>query len=186
MRLFIAIELPDPLKKDVGEWTKALARAIPDPKRRLHWVKEDQFHLTLKFLGETKEDRIPALCRALRVAVNRNSHFSLRLAKAGHFGGRVIWLGTDSGTDQVIRLAEAVDETCIPLGFGREGRAYQAHITLARSKMNVGTLRMADLPPLLIQKTFRPFQVSEVSLIQSTLTPQGAVYRTLERFSLKA
>src|SRR5712692_3816572 len=101
MRLFIAIQLPDAMREEIAQWMKFLAQAIPDPQHRLRWVKEDQLHLTLKFLGETSESQIPPIGAALKAAAARHACFSFNLAKVGHFGGRVVWLGAESGRDSV-------------------------------------------------------------------------------------
>jgi 2'-5' RNA ligase len=184
MRLFIAINFPDSLRREMAQWVQSLAGAIPDPEHRLHWVKEEQLHLTLKFLGETREDRLPRLHQALKMAATDHPSFSLSLAKLGHFGGRVVWLGLETGTQEVTKLAESIEEGCDALGFVRENRHFHPHITLARSKVNPGTIRLADLPPPIAQKTFGPLSVIEVGLIRSTLTPRGSAYETLERFPL--
>ena len=183
MRVFIAIEPPDALKGEIAQWIETLARAIPDPKRRLHWVKKEQLHLTLKFLGETKPDLLPLLAEALRNAGQEAASFPLSFAKVGHFGGRVIWLGIDAGANQCANIAKSIDAACHALGFELESRPFSPHITLARAKENPGNLHIAQLPPALIHRTFGPFTVTGFSLIQSTLTPKGAIYRPLERFT---
>jgi len=182
MRLFIAIQIPQDLRQEIALWMKALAQLIPDPKGRLHWVKENQLHLTLKFLGETREDQVQPLRQALKAVAAVHAGFSMRLTKVGHFGGRVVWLGIETGTKETAALAGSIEDGCQMLGFVRESRAFNPHITLARSKFNPGTLRLADLPHPITQKIFGPFTVFEVGLIQSTLTPQGAIYKTLEKF----
>jgi RNA 2',3'-cyclic 3'-phosphodiesterase len=186
MRLFIAIEFSKTLRDDIQQWTQSLAREIPDPDHRLHWVKENQLHLTLKFLGETREDRIPRLHQAIQIATSDQTCFPLSLAKVGHFGGRVVWLGVETGVEEVTKLAQSIENSCESLGFVRENRHFHPHITLARSKINPGTIHFADLPPQITQRTFNPFTVGDVCLIQSTLTPRGSIYETLERFPLKS
>ncbi len=184
MRLFIAIEFSKALRDEIQQWTRSLTRAIPDPEHRLRWVKEDQLHLTLKFLGETRENQLPRLQQALQMAVQDHSSFSLDLAKVGHFGGRVVWLGLETGVESVSSLAKSIEDRCDSLGFVRENRPFHPHITLARSKVNPGTIRLADLAPPLTQKIFPAFPVNSVSLIQSTISPRGSIYETLERFPL--
>jgi RNA 2',3'-cyclic 3'-phosphodiesterase len=185
MRLFIAIELPDKRRGEIAQWMKSLAQAIPDPQHRLRWVKEEQLHLTLKFLGETPEDQIPPLSSALKVVAAAHSRFPLSLAKVGHFGGRVVWLGVDAGAEDAANLAQSIEESCDSLGFTRENRPFRPHLTLARSKMNPGTIRMANLPLPVAQKAFGPIPVSDVSLVQSTPTPKGSIYTILGRYPFK-
>ena len=141
MRLFVAIKFPDPLRREIAQWMQSLSHEIPDPKRRLHWVKEEQLHLTLKFLGQTEEDRLPRLSQALELAVKEHPCFSVSPAKVGHFGGRVIWLGLKTGGEEVTKLAQSIEESCEALGFARESRHFHPHITLSRSKANPSSLR---------------------------------------------
>ncbi len=184
MRLFIALEFPEPIRKTVASAIHQLAHAIADPQRRLHWVKDEQLHVTLKFLGETPERRLPALHQALQEAVRLHARFFIRLGGVGHFGGRVIWLGVQEGKEPLAALAGSVDKFCSAAGFLPESRPFRPHVTLARSKINPGAIRLSALPSALTEVTAGPCPVTHVSLIQSTLAPSGALYQTLERIPL--
>jgi len=182
MSLFAAISIPDPMRQRLARWAGVLAREIPDPHRRLRWVKEFQFHITLKFFGETPEHRMPPLQAALRSAAKGQSIFNLSLGQTGHFGGRVIWVGVDSGHDEVLKIEKSIETQCSSLGFIRESKPFHPHITLARSKLNPGTIRLDQLAALPNQEHLEPFTVSTFDLIRSTLSPQGSVYDIMERY----
>jgi len=184
MRLFIAIEFSPELREEIQRWMRSLADEIPDPEHRLRWVKDEQLHLTLKFLGEVREDQLKPLSQVLRERTRDHMSFSLSAARVGHFGGRVVWLGLETGLDNVASLAKSIEEGCASIGFTLENRRFHPHITLARSKVNPGTIRLANLPLHLRQKSFPPFRVTSISLIQSTLSARGSLYETLERFPL--
>jgi 2'-5' RNA ligase len=184
MRLFVAIEIPEEIRNDMMRWIATLSQAIPDPHHRLRWVKKDQLHLTLKFLGETGDDQLPALSQVLRSASLENSTFSMSFSQVGHFGGRVIWLGLKSGVEEATRTARLIENACTSIGFVTENRPFQPHITLARSKKNPGTIQLQTLPLSIKSHAFGPFDVSQISLVRSTLTPSGAFYETLAQFPL--
>ena len=185
MRLFVAVEFPPLLKEELARWTAALVRHIPDPHKRLHWVKPDQFHLTLKFLGETPAERLYPLETELRRHATLEKPFSIMFGKVGHFGGRVVWLGAQAGAAEAAALARRVDSACQAVGWEAEKRSYQAHVTLARAKTNPGNLRLMTLEQKLREQTFGPLTVSEFVIYQSRLHPNGAIYEVISRFPLK-
>src|SRR5436190_14125914 len=97
MRLFIAVELPDEIKETVREILQALSSALRREKAEIKWVKPEQFHLTLKFLGECMEDQVPQVVKALETAVQGGSPFQATLGRLGCFPEtghiRIIWVG---------------------------------------------------------------------------------------------
>jgi 2'-5' RNA ligase len=125
LRLFVAIELPD----DVRD---ALARAIDGLKRAgaadgLRWVRPEGMHLTLKFLGATPEDAVPAINTALRVAARGTPPLRLQPDGFGAFGGRrglrVVWAGLTGDVDTLKALAANIDAALERLRIPREERA---------------------------------------------------------------
>ncbi len=184
MRLFVAIQIPEAIRGEMARWIVALSQEIQDPKHRLRWVKEGQFHLTLKFLGETREDLLPALSQALRSASCDHGSFSLSFSKVGHFGGRVLWLGLQTGAEEAGQVASSIDAACGSVGFDPENRPFQPHMTLARSPRKSAGIQLKNLAPAVADQTFGPFDATDISLIQSILTPHGAIYKNLENYPL--
>ncbi len=187
LRLFVAVELDEGVRR-------ALAALQDDLRRRgladLRWVRPEGVHLTLKFLGETPADKLPAIQGALTAAVAGIAPQRLRLGELGTFGSRhgpqVLWVDLEGDVAELARLARRVDEALEPLGFAREKREFAAHLTLARvrpqSAREAGRLLAEALPA--VRAPDGEAAVREVSLMRSTLGPGGAVYERLATFPL--
>lgn len=151
----------------------------------LRWVPEDQWHLTLQFLGPVA--RLAPVVEALRPAVGQREPFSVRLGGAGAFPtagrARVVWVGAAEGDEAVAGLAGVVSAALGPLGHEVEARPFRGHLTLARLKVP------APVGPVLDALGPGPvgaaFTVDEVVLYESRLSPGGPRYSALERFSLR-
>ena len=180
MRLFLAINLDPSLKAPLAEIQGQL-KATPAP---VSWVKPDNLHFTLKFLGEVGEAQLPALQEAFRRSLAGVGPFTLSLAGLGTFPPkrrpRVIWIGVQQGAEEVERLRGRIDEMLVPLGFPREARPFHAHLTLGRVK-NVGRLDplLESLRRIDVGEVGR-MQVESVELMQSRLRPAGAIYTPVE------
>ncbi len=183
MRLFVAVPFPAEVKNELGrlvdDWRKE--------KDKVGWVKKENLHLTLKFLGETPLEKLDALKRNLAANLNDSKIFSTSLSGAGAFPNlnraRVIWIGVSEGKEKLTELAQKIEEATRPLGFPAEERAFSAHLTIGRVKDS----RLTE--PLLAKVRACTFEaqgiiVSEVVLYQSELAPGGAVYMPLARFEL--
>jgi 2'-5' RNA ligase len=190
VRLFIAIEFPEPLRRNTQAFARSVAKEIPDPQRQLRWVGENQLHLTLKFLGETPEEKLQPLAAALEEVAERFAPFSLGLGGLGSFGSRdhlrVIWLGMKEGSETAGKLAESVESACQELGFAPENRHFHPHITLARCKAGNCRTDLGALPAHVVETPLGSFIADHLALIKSTLTPDGPRYEILKRFPLKA
>jgi RNA 2',3'-cyclic 3'-phosphodiesterase len=180
MRLFIAINI-DPFLKAPLVALQGKLKATPSP---VSWVKADNLHFTLKFLGEAEEAQLPALLRAFGLALAGVKPFTLSLAGLGTFPPkgrpRVIWIGIEQGAKELERLRGQIDETLLPLGFPREARPFHPHLTLGRVK-NVGRLDplLESLRRMEVGEVGR-MQVRSVELMQSQLHPAGAIYTPVE------
>ena len=178
MRLFIAIEIPDDLKKMIVR----LHVEIPGAR----WVPAEQIHLTLAFLGEVEESALEKLVRELaRIDL---PEFRLSFSGTGCFPDRrrprVLWVGVEPHP-HLQALAAAVREVLLACGVPREARSFSPHITLARLKIPASGEAAAffDRPEVL---KLPPFPVREFILFQSRLTPQGAVHSPVGNFALAA
>ncbi len=183
MRLFVAAELPDDLRRRLVTVQEALAGA-PLPVR---WVGPDGIHLTLKFLGEAKESRLEEIRTVLRQAGRNVAPFFLEAAGAAAFpdrgAPRLIWVEIRGDVAAARRLVADIDAATARIGFPPEAREFRAHLTLGRVK---GPGR-GDWRSILEQTAARAageFEVTEYVLFNSRLGPDGAVYTPIERFSL--
>ena len=154
----------------------------------LRWVRPEGIHATLEFLGATPEDRVPDIKRALAGCAETVAPFDLTPLGVGSFGGRnvrVIWIGLGGDEGALSDLAESVERALEPLGFDREQRDFNAHITLARVR-NEATpqdrARLHDALGRFDAPQFPTFRVGEFVLMQSILGEGGAHYRPLATF----
>jgi 2'-5' RNA ligase len=148
------------------------------------WVRPENIHLSLKFLGDVDETREPELVAALQRAAGGRSEprpLTLQIAGFGVFPDyrrpRVLWVGVtpDPGLEL---LQHGVEQAFAPLGFPTEGRAFRPHITLGRAARDARPREFAGLDALLEGLQFdATVTVSEVDLMQSTLKPDGPVYQ---------
>jgi 2'-5' RNA ligase len=184
MRLFIAINVDPSLRPPLIEIQGGL-KATPAPVR---WVKPENLHFTLKFLGETPEASLPALREAFRRSLAAVKPFILSFAGLGAFPPkgrpRVIWVGVEQGADEMERLRTRIDEMLLPFGFPSEKRPFQPHLTIGRVK-SVGRLDslLEGLQRAEIGQVGQ-MQVRRVELMQSQLQPAGAIYTSVEAVPL--
>jgi RNA 2',3'-cyclic 3'-phosphodiesterase len=189
LRLFVAIELPEATLRALVDTTVALRRAVPGDAVR--WVRPEAIHLTLQFLGETDEARLPLIHTSLRMAVRGDVPFDVAPSGVGSFGGRVnlrvVWVGLGDDGGALTRLAERVQASMEPLGYAREQRAFNGHLTLGRVRDGASRDERARLHDALARFVAPPipsFHVQRVSLMQSTLGRGGAVYEQLGAYPL--
>jgi len=184
VRLFVALDLPAALAREVGRRAAAARRELP----RARWVKPEALHLTLAFLGETDAADLPVLHRSLRPAFAGVKPFDLRLEDAGTFPprrpARVAWVGVEAppaladlaqGVQQA--LAQAVD-------FTPDRRDFHAHLTVARCKQPWRRREVERFRRHFQGPVGDPFEITEGVLYESVLRPDGARYQALERYPL--
>ncbi|WP_394740692.1 RNA 2',3'-cyclic phosphodiesterase [Natronococcus roseus] len=185
MRLFVSVDLPDDLAEPVADLQKEFAEASG-----LNFTDAERAHLTLKFLGEVAEDRLPTLSRELRAAVDEAavSPFTVRFDGLGVFPDleyiSVVWLGTEAGGAELARLHEAVEERTTAMGFDEESHDFTPHVTLARMEHAGGKELVQELVRER-EPTVGEMRVDEIRLTESTLTEDGPEYATVDRFPLE-
>ena len=184
MRLFVALEVPEPPRRDVRRRMDGVRDRLP----RARWVDPDNLHLTLLFLGETAEDKVQALAAGLREAFARCPALDLRLAGGGTFPpgrpARVAWVGVEA-PPELETLQEDITRAAVEsLGFEPEERAYHPHVTLARCP-DPWRRDAIDKFKTAFTGTIGPPWVTEHGvLFESKLSPKGARYREVEVFPL--
>ena len=151
------------------------------------WVGRDNFHLTLKFLGDVDPGRLQAIVAALGGAVAGCPPFDLGVGGLGAFPSptrpRVLWVGLEEGATEAARLAGRVDDALAGVGFERETRAFSPHVTLGRVRE---PRRQPGLAEVLRGGGFGRQRVDRLRLMQSTLSPHGARYTELAAVPLSA
>lgn len=189
LRLFIAVELSREMQAALDQ---VLAGLRKRHERSARWVRSDHIHLTLKFLGETPAEQVPAIVQAMERAADGASPFTVGLGEAGAFptlhNPRALWVGARTAGDTLARLQQRIDEECHRLGFPREERSFTAHLTLGRVRPGLGVMERRRLGEAMAACRIEPVEqrVEGVSLMRSTLLPEGAVYQRLAWASLSA
>jgi len=182
IRAFFALALPEELKQEIRSWLESIEQQVP----RTRWIKADNFHLSLKFLGELSPQRLSRLVGDLGPRLVAHAPITIRLAGTGMFPTptrpRVVWLG--GSAEGAAELARTVEDVAQRHGYARERRAFTLHLTLARLRQ--------PWPPEAVERFLHagsslrlaPFVCDCVTLYSSVLTPTGAVYEVLRRLTL--
>jgi 2'-5' RNA ligase len=180
VRLFIAIEIPQSVRSTFASLLKDFSAIAPQVK----WVRAENLHVTLKFLGETQSAKLGPLLNALS-SVRSADPVNLEFRGLGFFPHekrpRVFWAGMEASAN-LKTLAEEIDQAAHPLGFPLEERPFTPHLTLAR-------FQPPGIPPKLLQaiqeksaQGFGSLRTGEFHLIESKLKPTGAEYTTVQTF----
>lgn len=183
LRCFVSAELPAELKARLGETLKPLRATPADVK----WVLPENLHITLKFLGRTKEELIPDIKAALTQAASAHSPTMFKLSGAGAFPNmrapRVIWLGM-AGAEGLSSLKSDVEAALIPLGYEPEGRKFSPHLTIGRVRSKRGNIALRGEIEALSETVFGEVRVAGICLMKSVLSPGGARYTILHEITL--
>ena len=181
-RTFIAIELPHEIRAHVAAHIRRLRETLPDASAS--WNRNDNLHLTLKFLGNAPVEKIETLSNAIAATVSGFEPFALTVIGSGAFPTRgkpnVLWIGIDDPSETLSRLHREVEDNCAKVGFAREARAFHPHLTIARLRRPQGARELADLHRSLGFPA-APFTVSEVVGFRSELLQAGAKHTALFR-----
>jgi len=184
MRIFIAVEPPGRLREEIGRLT---ARYFESRLPGFRWVKPENIHLTLRFLGEIDPAGLDGLTQAVCSAAARSTPFELAVESLGFFGSkqkpRVVWLGLGA-SPQLSALASEVEGAVAKAGFGRADKPFRAHLTLARTKRSPAGAPDWEGIRSILPSSWPEWKVRRVEIIKSTLTPSGPVYQTLARCPL--
>lgn len=185
IRSFVAVALPETLQARLGEVSKQLKSLD------LHasFPRTEAMHLTLKFLGDIREEQVNDISAALTRAAEGIPAFEVSIRKLGCFphaaNPRVAWAGVELAPG-LRNLARNTEAELSNLGFTPEQRPFSPHLTLARIKSRQNIARLSRL----IETEgagldLGSFPVSEFFLYKSTLLPTGARYEKLARFPLE-
>ena len=180
IRAFIAIELSPEVKSALADLVEKLRRAhVPG----LRLVRPEGIHLTLKFLGNVPEDQVEPIVAAVSRVAQSHRAIALELGDAGAFPNqdapRVLWVGVEGDLMPLVSLQKQVDAALASLGFARDKRDFSPHLTVARIRDGTSSTDRRQAAEALLSAgigTGFRIEVSSVSLIQSTLLPDGAVY----------
>jgi 2'-5' RNA ligase len=188
LRLFIAIDLDEAARAAIAEEQRRLKAAIGSTRATVKWVRPDQMHLTLVFLGEVADARVQAIVEAIDRPIVE-SPFDLAFAGVGVFPQRgapnVLWIGASAGKAETIAVQRQLADRVAPLGIPLERRPFHPHLTLARLKGS----RPSDQAAILRESgrnVVATTRIDHATLYQSRLSSHGATYTPLARATLSA
>ncbi len=184
-RLFIAIpfEAGQPLVALLENFARKLKH------ERINWVQPANLHLTLKFLGETADDRINDIVAVMQQAADQQNSFTINFDKIGVFGSsynpRVLWMGSSAPVPQIIALANTILEGCDAIGFPRDRQNFVPHLSLGRIKGLNDKKFFHEVMKHIPQQLFQQSEVKELRLYESILRKDGPVYVVQKKVALK-
>ena len=185
MRLFIAVNIP---KKERGRIHRA-ARVLREKDYPVRWVAADLYHLTLKFLGEVREESLPVVQGALEKVGQSTASFEMEIGGFGAFPTirrpRTLWLGVEP-SPALRCLKQDLEWALSDLGFSRETRAFHPHFTLGRAKAEDGAGAFRGLDDLASKLTYQSeATVRKFDLMESHLSASGPRYEILSSYSMR-
>lgn len=183
IRIFIAIKInPEQKLKAQFDEFKLLFK-----DERINWVQEDNFHLTLRFIGNTNAGQVRVLCDKLVELAKQINPFEFQILGAGYFGTkdnpRVLFVNTRV-PDEMKQLANDVEKAVVSLGFRGELKPFRPHLTLGRIKHLENRSRFIRVLDEMPQQHYQSVHVSEFILYQGILRPEGPVYQPIKTFVL--
>ncbi|MFQ5913591.1 MAG: RNA 2',3'-cyclic phosphodiesterase [Nitrospinota bacterium] len=182
-RCFVAVPAPPEICERATEIQDVLRKS--SGLQRIRWLNPDGLHITVKFLGDVPAEDIPYIAEQLAIVASGCWPSVLPFDRLGVFPNpkraRVLWWGSNPKDvpAEVRALHFHVQEALHLLGFEKEERPFQPHITLGRMKENPNPVALAEAMKRPASLTETRFPVRGIELMESRLRPQGAVYETL-------
>jgi RNA 2',3'-cyclic 3'-phosphodiesterase len=180
LRTFVAVEIDQPIRARAAALIETLRASTADVK----WVETHNLHLTLKFLGDVHERDLADVCRAVQKGAAEVNPFEMEVRGAGAFPRaarpRTVWIGAGSGAEQMIGLHDAVESALAKLGYRKEHRRFQTHLTIGRVRgAGSGITELGKLVEQHSEFLVGRMTVPTVTVFSSTLTPSGPIYETI-------
>jgi 2'-5' RNA ligase len=187
MRCFIAIDIDEKIGSALSDLQQQLRDSVDVKKGDINWVNPDNIHLTLKFLGEIKDEKVAEICNIVKAVAGRHKSFELDIESVGHFGGKspkVLWVGTGKGGENLLELQEDIEKSLALAGWPEETREFSGHLTLCRIRKPAAGMKLAQA-----SEDYKDFKVGTLSadavcVYQSELKPGGPVYTLLGNYKL--
>jgi RNA 2',3'-cyclic 3'-phosphodiesterase len=185
-RLFVGLRVSLAASNALAGCAETLARRARDAGVDIRWMSPASYHLTIKYLGWTREEAIPAVRDRLASAAAGTPRLTLEIARLGAFPSRerasVVWAGVSEPSGALEQLAARVEATCVELGFRAERRGFHPHITMGRLR-DPRAIQDVLLP--LSEQMFGRSKIDVMTLFESETKPSGSVYSEVSRILFK-
>ena len=187
IRTFIAIKVPGHVRDVLSQVVQTLQKI---EFINVRWVRTESIHLTLKFLGDINPKLVPQIGNAMVDSARESSTFGLRLSNLGTFPTlskpRVLWIGLQGEIGALTKLQLKTEGQLESIGFPRSKGPFNPHLTVGRVRSDLTSSQRIKLGEILKEPSpYVHWRVSELHLIQSTLTPAGAVHHKLSTVCLE-
>ena len=183
-RLFIALVLHQDIKTFL---TKEITDRLKKSNARVSWVPKENLHITLKFLGDTLEDKIPSIISCISELSIKHRAVHTSIGGVSTFGRaipKVVLVSTKGNEEYLTEIASDVDIKLHELGFDKERLKFNPHITIGRIREKQRNEKLHQMIGDLHHNK-ASFTIQKIALMKSTLTPQGAIYNIIEDFVLR-
>ena len=190
LRLFLALTVPEDVKSAIERAQKELRSAVSEGLVR--WTRREQFHLTLRFLGNVAAERLRALQDSTRKACAGFGPFQARAQHLGFFPERglprVVWVGIQDREARLLELQRLLQDTMIEFSAEAPEKTFTGHVTLGRIKKirRPQAEALTSAVASLRERVFGEWTVSTVELMRSELSSAGALHTTLATLPLDA
>ena len=179
IRAFICFKLSERLISSIGR----IQESVKQYDLKIKWVRPENIHLTIKFLGDIKCSEIDDIGRLIKETAMDFTPLLLSAQGIGVFPNlnrpRVIWIGISGQIGELIGLQKMLDNKLQIIGFPKEKRPFKGHLTIGRIKGSIDSNKLSDVLNQINRFAASPFSVDKIYLIQSDLKPSGAVYTRL-------
>lgn len=184
-RIFISIDIPESIKNKLADFKDQLAEFnLP-----VRWAKKENIHLTIVFLGEVKEEKLERIKEICQKIVPKYPSFILKIKEFGWFPNenpRILWLGLKDES-VLLNLQKELTLGFKKAGFKIEDREFSPHLTIGRTKTRIRDFSQVkkSIDQFLVNAKLGEFRIGLVKVVKSKLTPEGPIYKIIQKFPLK-
>ncbi len=185
IRTFISVVLSDEIKGKLGE----VIESLRETDAGVRYVKPENAHLTLRFLGYVNESKVEDIKIALGTALQGIKPFDVSFLGIGAFPNvnvpKVVWAGIREGRETLHEIRDRLEENLSKIGIEKERRQYHSHLTVGRVKSERGRDKLVSWLKSNAELEIGSMKVSEIILMESMLKKEGPEYFPLKVVSLE-
>ncbi len=180
IRSFLAFEIPGEIRPAVS----SIYRGLRNTSLDVRWVREENIHLTVIFMGNVDERHLPSIGRVVEKACSKYAPFKIRVKGVGVFSNlrnaKVLWIGVEGDIERLSYFKESIQKKLKPFGIKEESRRFSPHITVGRFRKGFNqTMLLKEVLDRFKDVTSPEVLLKELVLFKSELKPDGAVYTKL-------
>ena len=182
MKIFLSIPVPNMVKNI----KQMLTSTCENERAEIRWVKHNNLHLTVQFLGSVSDEKISKIIKEVENVVSSINSFVLTVSETGCFPNTskpsVLYLGVRGNIEALKALVVKINNKMSQIGFKKDSESFIPHITVA--KINYPQKFNPDLS-IFLNSTYDEveFSVDKIQLLESKSFAEGMVYKTLNTFS---